>query len=56
MSCCVRLAALILIWDRSPIHRGHEIKDFLKRGVTKRLHLEQLPGYAPDLNPVSGRD
>ena len=45
---------IILIWDGSPIHRGHEIKDFLKRGAAKRLHLEQLPGYAPDLNPDEG--
>ena len=26
----------------------------LKRGAAKRLHLEQLPGYAPDLNPDEG--
>jgi len=45
---------LVVIWDGAPIHRGHEIKDFLKRGAAKRLHLEQLPGYAPDLNPDEG--
>ncbi len=45
---------ILLIWDGSPIHRAHEIKDFLKRGAAKRLHLEQLPGYAPDLNPDEG--
>ncbi len=45
---------IIVIWDGSPIHRGHEIKDFLKRGAAKRLHLEQLPSYAPDLNPDEG--
>jgi transposase len=45
---------ILLIWDGSPIHRGQEIKDFLKRGAAKRLHLEQLPGYAPDLNPDEG--
>jgi len=45
---------IVVIWDGSPIHRGHEIRDFLKRGATKRLHLEQLPGYAPDLNPDEG--
>src|SRR5207245_2360257 len=42
---------LLLIWDGSPIHRGHEMKDLLKRGAASRLHLEQLPGSAPDLNP-----
>lgn len=45
---------ILLIWDGSPIHRGHEIKDFLSRGAAKRLHLEQLPGYGPDLNPDEG--
>jgi transposase len=45
---------LVVIWDGSPIHRGHEVKDFLQRGAAKRLHLEQLPGYAPDLNPDEG--
>jgi len=45
---------IILIWDQAPIHRGKEIKAFLKRGAAKRLHLEQLPSYAPDLNPDEG--
>ena len=38
----------------SPIHRGQPLKDLLARGAAKRIHLEQLPGYAPDLNPVEG--
>ena len=45
---------IILIWDGSPIHRGQAVKDFLRRGAAKRLHLEQLPAYAPDLNPDEG--
>lgn len=45
---------IVVIWDGAPIHRGHEIKAFLKRGAAKRLHLEQLPGYAPELNPDEG--
>ncbi|HEV2457408.1 MAG TPA: transposase [Ktedonobacterales bacterium] len=45
---------LLVIWDGSPIHRGQLIKDFLRRGAAKRLHLEQLPGYAPELNPDEG--
>jgi transposase len=44
----------VLIWDGSSIHRAHEMKDLLKRGAAKRLQLEQLPGYAPDLNPDKG--
>src|SRR5262245_42907983 len=45
---------LPVIWDGAPIHRGQPVKDFLRRGAAKRLHLEQLPGYAPDLNPAAG--
>jgi transposase len=45
---------ILIIWDGSPIHRARAIKDFLKRGAARRLWLEQLPGYAPDLNPDEG--
>jgi transposase len=45
---------ILLIWDGSPIHRSREIKAFLASGAAKRLHLEQLPGYASDLNPTEG--
>jgi transposase len=42
---------LLVIWDGSPIHRANVIKDFLARGAAARIHLERLPGYAPELNP-----
>ena len=45
---------LLIIWDGAPLHRGQPSKDFLAQGAAKRIHLEQLPGYAPDLNPVEG--
>jgi transposase len=45
---------ILIIWDGSPIHRASAIKDFLSRGAARRLWLEQLPGYAPDLNPDEG--
>jgi len=45
---------LTVIWDGAPIHRSHVVKDFLRGGGAHRLHLEQLPGYAPDLNPDEG--
>jgi transposase len=49
---------LLIIWDGSPIHRGGAVKEFLASGAASRLHsrlqLEQLPGYAPDLNPDEG--
>ena len=45
---------LLVIWDGSPIHRGHDVKDFLGNGGGRYIHLERLPGYAPDLNPDEG--
>jgi transposase len=45
---------LLVIWDGSPIHRARVVKEFLSAGATKRLLLERLPGYAPDLNPDEG--
>jgi transposase len=27
------------------------VRDFLREGVTKRIYLAQLPGYAPEPNP-----
>src|SRR5919107_1515033 len=45
---------LLVVWDGSPIHRGRAVKDFLASGASSRLQLEQLPGYAPDLNPDEG--
>jgi transposase len=45
---------LLLIWDGSPIHPGQAVKDFLREGAAKRVQLEQLPGYAPDLNLDEG--
>jgi transposase len=44
----------LVIWDGSPIHRGGAVEDFLADGAAPRLRLEQLPGYAPDLNPDEG--
>jgi transposase len=53
-SCARCVGQMVVIWDESPIHRAKEIKAVLKRGATKRLHPEQLPGYAPELNPDEG--
>jgi len=50
---CLR-GKLLVVWDGAPIHRAHPIKDFLAAGAAKRLRLEQLPGYAPELNPDEG--
>jgi transposase len=45
---------LLIIWDGAPIHRSKAVKTFLAEGGAKRIHLEQLPGYAPELNPDEG--
>jgi len=41
---------VIVVWDGGSNHKGPVIREFL--GRFPRLHLERLPGYAPDLNPV----
>jgi transposase len=45
---------LLVIWDGAPIHRGQAVKEYLRKGGAKRIHLEQLPAYAPELNPQEG--
>lgn len=45
---------LLVVWDGATIHRSQTVKDFLAVGATKRLQLERLPAYAPDLNPAEG--
>ena len=41
---------VVVVWDGGPNHKGPLIRAFLRRN--KRLTLERLPAYAPDLNPV----
>jgi len=43
---------LLVIWDGIPTHRSKIVKAYLANGAARRIHLEQLPGYAPDLNPT----
>jgi len=45
---------LLVVWDGATIHRAQPVKDFLTQGAAARLQLEQLPGYAPELNPDEG--
>ncbi|WP_460974159.1 transposase [Spirosoma migulaei] len=42
---------LLVIWDGAAIHRSEAVKNLLtdKAG---RVHLERLPAYSPELNPV----
>jgi transposase len=41
---------VIVVWDGGSNHKGPLIRELLRR--YPRLHLERLPAYAPDLNPV----
>jgi transposase len=41
---------VLLMWDRSPIHRGPEVNALLV--AHPRLKIKELPAYAPELNPV----
>jgi transposase len=45
---------LLVVWDGAPIHQSQRVKQFLSQGAAKRIHLEHLPGYAPELNPEEG--
>lgn len=45
---------LLVVWDRLSAHRSQVIKEFLRAGGAQRIHLAQLPSYAPDLNPDEG--
>ena len=45
---------LLVIWDGAPIHHCQPVKDFLAAGGARRLQLERLPSYAPELNPDEG--
>jgi transposase len=45
---------LLIVWEGAPIHRAHVVKDFLAQGGAARIWLEQLPAYAPELNPEEG--
>jgi transposase len=42
---------LLVIWDGSPIHRWGAVSEYLASGAAKWVHVEALPGYAPDLSP-----
>jgi hypothetical protein len=41
---------VVVVWDRGGNHKGPAIRAFLARA--RRVRLEALPAYAPELNPV----
>jgi transposase len=42
---------LLVVWDGSPIHRRAAVAKFLGSEGGRHIHVERLPGYAPELNP-----
>lgn len=42
---------ILIIWDGAAIHRSEPVKQFLRKRPG-RIHLERLPAYSPELNPV----
>jgi transposase len=47
-----RREPMIVVWDNLPGHRSASVRGFAARH--RRLHLEALASYAPELNPVEG--
>ena len=41
---------VVVVWDRGSNHKGPVIRKFLSKN--RRLTLEMLPPWAPELNPV----
>jgi hypothetical protein len=41
---------VVVVWDRGGNHKGPIIREFLRKN--RRLTLEMLPPWAPELNPV----
>lgn len=41
---------VVVVWDRGGNHKGPLIREFLSKN--RRMRLEMLPPWAPELNPV----
>ena len=42
---------LLILWDGASIHRSRVVRDYLA-STNGQVEVEQLPAYAPELNPV----
>jgi len=44
---------ICIIWDNAKCHKGKVLrKELRKNGLLSRVHLVNLPPYAPDMNPI----
>jgi putative transposase len=41
---------IVLVWDNGTTHKSKIVKEFIAKH--RRLFVEELPSYAPELNPV----
>jgi transposase len=48
------LGKVLVVWDGAPIHRSKVVKEYLRKEANGMVHLERLPGYAPEVNPDEG--
>jgi putative transposase len=42
---------LLVLWDRSKIHRNNAVEAFRAKHAPERLRLEHFPAYAPEIDP-----
>jgi len=42
---------ILLVWDRLGVHRSRAVREWLQ-AQGRRFVVEELPAYAPELNPV----
>jgi transposase len=42
---------IILVEDGAPYHGSQVVKDYVKKN-SQRLHIERLPSFSPDFNPI----
>jgi hypothetical protein len=43
---------MLVLWGETLIH-SRVVKEYLSSGMASRIHLEQFPGYALELNPAT---
>jgi hypothetical protein len=44
---------MLVLWGGTLIHRSRVVEEYLSSGMACRIHLEQSPGYASELNPAT---
>ena len=45
---------VLVVWDGARVNRSRAVKKWLAQGAAQRIQREQLPGYAPEVNPGEG--